>query len=645
MARTTNTSKRIASAAKKAVKAAKAASLTDICISMNEAAKNNKNRLPYGYVTKLLKELKSDLQWLTRNIINKAFLKYRMDLKNGTLPSSVQICGSHDESLSDISGGLENGTTATNPSTIADCNGSKKSKGGRPVGSTDMSKKAKELLLFKKKNIIAKRFAKVMKSNHGRLAKGTLDGIIREETEGTDLKNKILPDAIRQRFYRKRVVCNHVAGHVSPLEPIEQTVIDIILQMARIRQSITPSRGLLLVNSLIDKTPIQKSLVKWKRKYSNDTLGSVGKGYWDGFIRRNKHKLVSKRGQKYELNRQKWTTYANFVDMYSHTYQEIVDAGVAEELLEPVWLDRDGKECPEEKSFGCQVTHQLIHPELCICGDEVGGNLSMKGDGHVGGQLLLTAPGSVPQQKSSAKNRKFTLIGLTALTGEPVMCIIILEGKNPNASIEAGVDITVDPVGDSNGDSFLFDNSGPGNYFPGGPVCEFRGKKIPPFIRWHESGSITSQYLTEALQTLDYFNVFDRQENKRPFLLLDGHSSRLELPFLKYINTPKDHWVCCIGVPYGTALWQVGDSKEQNGSFNIAMSRAKQQLVEKKETMGLPPSLIDTDLMPIINMAWQQSFARSDKNKQAISDRGWNPLNRAILTNQDLRATMTAKEI
>ncbi len=68
---------------------------------------------------------------------------------------------------------------------------------------------------------------------------------------------------------------------------------------------------------------------------------------------------------------------------------------------------------------------------------------------------------------------------------------------------------------------------------------------------------------------------------------LYGHCSRLEFQFLQYINTPKDHWVVCIGVPYRIAYWQVDDSKEQNGSFNIAITQAKQDLLEKKDTLGL----------------------------------------------------------
>ena len=42
--------------------------------------------------------------------------------------------------------------------------------------------------------------------------------------------------------------------------------------------------------------------------------------------------MVSTRGQKYQLNHQNWTTYANFWDMYHHIYNEMMDAGVAEPL-------------------------------------------------------------------------------------------------------------------------------------------------------------------------------------------------------------------------------------------------------------------------------------------------------------------------
>ena len=448
---------------------------------MEEASKKNKDKLPYRYVTLLLQEMKPSMSWLTRNIVNKAYIKHRKDIRTGRMPSSIDA-KNVGTVVSEPSGGavVEDAISSTGT------DGPKKPKGGRPEGTTHASKKLTKLKIVNAKNEIAKEYAALMKKHKRigtRVRKGTLEKIIKKVSKKMEIKDMILPATIRQRYYRKQIVSYHVGGHISPLNSIEPTIIEIILQMARIRQSITPSKGLMLVNSLIKGMPIQKELVKWKRKFSNDTLGTVGKGYWDRFIIRNKHKLVSKRGQKYELNRQKWTTYCNFVDMYQHAIQEMVDAGVAKKLDEPVWITHDGKLCVEREAFGCKVTHELIKPHLCICGDEVGGNLCMKGDGHIGGQLLLTAPGKLPQQKASSKNKRFTLIGLTDLTGEPLIAAIILQGKRPKASLEAGIDINIDPIGNATDSDYLQKKSGPNKYFPGGPVCHFNGKTITPFVR------------------------------------------------------------------------------------------------------------------------------------------------------------------
>ena len=310
-------------------------------------------------------------------------------------------------------------------------------------------------------------------------------------------------------------------------------------------------------------------------------------------MKRNRNKIVSKRGQKYELDRQNWTTYSNFCDMYDHCAQEMVSAGVAITLDEPVWMAKNGVILDSsENAFGCKVTHWIVREDMCICGDEVGGNIYMAGDGHVGGELFLTEKGTIPQNKSSKANKRFTLIGLTSFTGEPVLCIIILQGKIAKPDIEAGVDILVPPEGNIDDKDFFQKNYGPGKYLPGGPVCTYKGKEIPAMIRCQESGSVTSEIFVDALKTLDLFDVFPRNTGVSPFLLLDGHSSRLQTPFLRYINTPEDHYVTCIGVHYGTALWQVGDSKEQNGKFNMAMSYEKRGVFQKKGTYELTWKII-----------------------------------------------------
>ena len=91
-------------------------------------------------------------------------------------------------------------------------------------------------------------------------------------------------------------------------------------------------------------------------------------------------------------------------------------------------------------------------------------------------------------------------------------------------------------------------------------------------VRWTPKGSATFQILAEALQHIDRFDVFDMTNGNYPFLLLDGHQSRFENPFLDYICDNQHKCQVCIGVPYGTYLWQMGDSKEQNGSSKIALA-------------------------------------------------------------------------
>jgi len=642
MSRNTRNSKKVIKYANRALKASRNALLEELCRGMYEAYKINGNRLPYRHLSKLLTEVQPENEWLTRNKLNKAFIKYRKVMDVGVVapvpnePPKTVCVTTNDSLLSSLSN-----VSSTVPS--------KSKSAGRPVGTTMLQKKNDEMKLIDAKNEITEKYNKVRESAarmESRVKYGSLNQIIKSVKSKRNIKADISSSAIRKRVQRKSLVSHHIAGgQISPLKKIEPLIVDIILQMARIRQCLSPSKGLQLVNSIIKGTKIQDELIKWKQTNTPNEYGTVGLGYWNKFLKRNKTKLVSRRGQKYELNRQNWTTYANFVHMYDHTISEMIDSGVAVKLDTPEWMDRYGNICDESSAFGCQVFHKLVRPDMCVCGDEVGGNLSMKGDGHIAGTKLLTGVGNVPKLQTSTRNRRFTMIGLTAFTGEPVMCILIFEGKHPKGHIEAGIDITVTPDGDNTKPEFILNNSGAGKYYPGGPECTFKGKKVPAFIRWHESASITTQILVEALTTLDSYQLFHRTDAVKPFLMLDGHGSRLELPFLQYINTPRDHWVVCIGVPYGTALWQVGDSKEQNGSFNIAMYRAKKDLLEKKDELGMhDDGLVDTDLMPLINIAWKQSFSRIDKNKNALSDRGWNPLNKNLLLHEDLRATMTETE-
>ncbi len=111
------------------------------------------------------------------------------------------------------------------------------------------------------------------------------------------------------------------------------------------------------------------------------------------------------------------------------------------------------------------------------------------------------------------------------------------------------------------------------------------------------------------LQAIDRLNIFDRLETGlNPFLLLDGHGSHFDLNFLNYINAAETKWGCCIGLLYRTSYWQVGDSSEQNGCFKMALSRAKQDLVTKKNYAGLEFAIDKTDIVGLVCKAWEASF-------------------------------------
>jgi len=93
------------------------------------------------------------------------------------------------------------------------------------------------------------------------------------------------------------------------------------------------------------------------------------------------------------------------------------------------------------------------------------------------------------------------------------------------------------------------------------------------------------------LKAIDRIGVFDRSTGLSPFLLLDGHGSRFELSFLEYINDANHKWWVCLGLPYGTSIWQVGDSTEQNGCYKMALIDEKMKLVTQKNDAGLPYSI------------------------------------------------------
>ncbi len=53
----------------------------------------------------------------------------------------------------------------------------------------------------------------------------------------------------------------------------------------------------------------------------------------------------------------------------------MVEAGVAERLPTPVWMDVHGNECSEKDDIGCMMTDKLCLPDRYFVGDKIGTSL------------------------------------------------------------------------------------------------------------------------------------------------------------------------------------------------------------------------------------------------------------------------------
>jgi hypothetical protein len=633
---------------------------------------SNNKRLPRGAVQKIFASYKAHFPWLTINMI-KGRLK-RLDSKLKQPNNTLHTTPSDSPNTT-----ISNNTTVSTPSTstiIAPSNSptdiptelsttntsNYRSTGGRPTGTTNdnmlLSLKCATAAKAEIVHLYTIEYNKSKELGMVKLKHGTYKKIHEEVRLNRNLPTSFyLPyDTVKKRMQRNTPINNDgdPVGHQSPLRDCEDRIVQFIVQLGKIGSPLSCGQCIHLINDLIDGTVHQERLIQWKVrqniKQSQDNMKRVGVSYWYAFLRRHSHRIRTKKGRKFELDRSNWTKYRNFFRMYEDIEEELVEAGLAEKLSSPIWMDENGKEVEEQKAKGMKVQTRLSRPDMCIVMDEVGCNINMTKDGHVNGTKFVVDRKDEAKQKATKKDKHFTCLGLTLLSGPPLMCVIIVDGKQDDLLVRTGVDVECDTFHatmEEGEDSYdlLYKNMGKGHQYPGGPSCEYEGKTIPCMVTFNPGGGITATILTDILRTLDKLEIFSRKNGIRPFVLLDGHASRFDIEFLEYINNKTHKWSVCIGVPYGTSLWQVGDSIYQNGQFKVRITQKKEQilLTRYKKQMGL--ELMPTDIIPLVNYGWSGSFANVPNNIKAISERGWSPLNKILLLHPEIRKTMTEKDM
>lgn len=97
------------------------------------------------------------------------------------------------------------------------------------------------------------------------LPSGNLGSIIKEITVRNALsEGSISESCIRQRVKKQKLcVAKNHSGTLSPLHNYEDTFVRTLIQMARMRQSLSPSQCVNLINSMITGTDAETALISF----------------------------------------------------------------------------------------------------------------------------------------------------------------------------------------------------------------------------------------------------------------------------------------------------------------------------------------------------------------------------------------------
>ncbi|OEU06566.1 hypothetical protein FRACYDRAFT_254435 [Fragilariopsis cylindrus CCMP1102] len=543
---------------------------------------------------------------------------------------------------------------------------------GCPHGTTNATKESNRKLFIKMKNEIVSTWSDKKKRPPSiQLADYIKQVQVEYELDPVDYP--VTTSMVHSRTTRNRIEVQGT-GQVSPVLQIEP------------RKQIISWANSHVKDSLIEKDIIawkfagMAKLVhhsKWRNKYLQDGIyperAELGDSWFDGFAKRWKHEVQFKNAQNVAYNRTEHVTYRKFVEMYENVYGLLLKDGYAEPMLHPKYYDKLGNECDEDDidRFGELVDIRFKHPELVLVADECGTNTNMsKEKMSSGNKKHMSTRGIDAKIPACTSDCHFTTMVWTALTGEPVMAVVIIEKESELTWSEIhGFDIEAEWVGD---DSFYNDikssddstealkvamndsifphellelNTGPGKVFPGGPVCSFKGLTIPTIVRRSASGGITPEILIEVLQHYDK-HVPRKEGDPPPAALLDGHGSRLDWEVMKYANNldrfgdvipgANHQWNLYLGLPNATAYWQVGDSSEQNGAWKN-LQRVEKETIRANQQLHKQRLKIERHhAVYMLQRVFHLCYGNVEGNKNAILERGWNPLNKGCLSMPDV---------
>ena len=99
-------------------------------------------------------------------------------------------------------------------------------------------------------------------------------------------------------------------GQRSPVQHIEQALIDLLLTLSDMNKPLSVGEGIILANELIEDKGIGDAIRAWKIKnrfycdpYGRNKDGTIlGSNWWRRFMKQHKNKLNSGKGRKFSCN-------------------------------------------------------------------------------------------------------------------------------------------------------------------------------------------------------------------------------------------------------------------------------------------------------------------------------------------------------
>jgi hypothetical protein len=211
---------------------------------------------------------------------------------------------------------------------------------------------------------------------------------------------------------KKEIASAKHCGTKSPVSEVEEYIVSILQQMAKMRQPLNVSERLNLANALVDGTEWKPKMTEFNLKHGWKPYAANGKkkpnlgpSWYKGFWKCHKHVLEKKKGQKFSKDCSEWSVHRNFLQKYDEVYKAMETVGIAVRLPDATWVNKNQEETTKDLAFGRKATHLLTRPDCVVLVDEVGSNTSQEGDGALGGEKnccmrIRTKRDSSSKQKS-----------------------------------------------------------------------------------------------------------------------------------------------------------------------------------------------------------------------------------------------------